>query len=98
MGYDLKLDALNIKLYRFGYMGFKAFYPKTCLPRPQSTSSERRLSVTKSFQTTRPTHNRGESLNIDKVLPGLLLNLISTHLMNSHEHPEALGGYCRGHA
>jgi hypothetical protein len=47
-------------------------------------------------KTTHPAHNRGDSSNVDKVLPGLLLSSISAYLTNPHEHPEALGGYCRG--
>src|SRR3954466_5519407 len=100
MRYDLKPIRCS-KISNFTDLGIhgvlRPFYPKTRPPGPQSTSSERRLSVAKSFQKpTHPTHNRGESSSIDKVLPGLLLSSISTYLMNPYEHPEALGGYCRG--
>ena len=36
------------------YKEFKAFYSKTRLPRPQSTSSERRLSVARFFPFNLP--------------------------------------------
>src|SRR3954463_8190360 len=99
MWYDLK-PIVCFKISNFTdlviYGVLRPFYPKTRLPGPQSTSSERRLSVAKSFQKQLTPHNRGESLSINKVLPGLLLSSISMYLMNSYEHPEALGGYCRG--
>src|SRR4051812_5511977 len=76
MRYDLK-PIVCFKISSFKdlviYGVLSPFYPKTRLPGPQSTSSERRLSVAKSFQKQLTPHNRGESLSIDKVLSGPLI-------------------------
>src|SRR3954467_8858180 len=100
MRYDLK-PTRRFKISNFTDLVIhgvlRPFYPKTRLPGPQSTSSGRRSSVAKSFQKQLTLHIiKEDSLNVDKVLPGLLLSSISAYLTNPHEHPKALGGYCRG--
>src|SRR3954468_19017441 len=75
----------------------RPFYPKTRPPGASVHLFRETFECRQIFpKTTHPAHNRGESLNVDKVLPGLLLISISVYLTNPREHPEALGGYCRG--
>ena len=78
-------------------MRFKAFLPQDTPSGAPVHLFRETFECRRIFpKTTHPTHNRGGSSDIDKVLPGLLLNPTSADLTNSYEHPEALGGYCRG--